>query len=133
MLLPQFGPPEVGREHMRRGSVHQPVITGLGVVSPIGIGREAFWKNALAGSSGIGFLSHPGSEKLPRACQIAGEIKEFSTKEWMGGIAGRMAGRFSQFAVAASKLATDDASLQEAGIPPERIKVAMGSSMSGVV
>jgi len=111
----------------------QPVITGLGIVSPIGVGVETFWKNAVAGQSGIGFLSQPGADKLPRPCQVAGEVRDFVTKDWMGGVAGRMAGRFSQFAVAAARMAFADAQLMAAGFPAERTKVAMGSSMSGVV
>src|SRR6185436_18596238 len=53
-------------------------------------------------------------------------------KHWMPGAAGRMAGRFSQFAVAAAKMAREDAMLASAHIPPERIKVSIGTSMNGL-
>jgi 3-oxoacyl-(acyl-carrier-protein) synthase len=53
-------------------------------------------------------------------------------KEWLPGAAGRMAGRFSQFAVAAAKMARDDAKLESAQIPPERVKVSIGTSMNGL-
>src|SRR6267142_2224153 len=108
------------------------VITGLGIVSPIGIGVESFWAAACMGRSGIGVPTLFDASKLPRECQIAGEVANFDVKQWMPGAAGRMAGRFSQFAVAAAKMARADAGLDTANIPPERIKVSMGTSMNGL-
>ena len=55
----------------------QPVITGLGIVSPIGIGVEAFWAAALASRSGIGTPTLFDASKLPRECRIVGEVKGF--------------------------------------------------------
>ena len=110
----------------------QAVITGLGIVSPIGVGVEDFWASALAGRSGIGTPTLFDASKLPRECQIVGEVANFDVKRWMPGAAGRMAGRFSQFAVAAAKMARDDACLDAARIPPERIKVSVGTSMNGL-
>jgi 3-oxoacyl-(acyl-carrier-protein) synthase len=110
----------------------QAVITGLGIVSPIGVGIHDFWASALAGRSGIGAPTLFDASKLPRECQIVGEVPAFDVKRWMPGVAGHMAGRFSQFAVAAAKMARDDASLDAAEIPPERIKVSVGTSMNGL-
>lgn len=50
------------------------VITGLGIVSPIGVGTEAFWRAALEGRSGIGRPTLFDASKLPLECQIVGEI-----------------------------------------------------------
>src|SRR5258706_11110990 len=111
----------------------QAVITGLGIVSPIGVGVERFWEAARAGRSGIGTPTLFDASKLPRECQIVGEVTDFDVKQWMPGAAGRMAGRFSQFAVAAAKMARDDARLDSAQIPPGRILVSLGTSMSGLV
>lgn len=111
----------------------QAVITGLGVVAPIGVGADEFWKNAIAGTSGVGLATLFDASNLPRPCQIVGEVKNFVAKDWMGGIAGRMAGRFSQFAVATSKMALQEGRLDQGRVPGARIKVAFGSSMSGVV
>jgi 3-oxoacyl-[acyl-carrier-protein] synthase II len=108
------------------------VITGLGIVSPIGVGVERFWASARAGRSGIGNPTLFDASKLPPECQIVGEVTDFNVKEWLPGAAGRMAGRFSQFAVAAAKMARDDAKLESAQIPPERIKVSVGTSMNGL-
>ena len=110
----------------------QAVITGLGIVSPIGIGVERFWAAARAGRSGIGTPTLFDASKLPRECQIVGEVTDFDVKQWMPGAAGRMAGRFSQFAVAAAKMAREDAHLDTAHIPSERIKVSIGTSMNGL-
>jgi len=108
------------------------VITGLGIVSPIGVGVERFWASARAGRSGIGTPTLFDASKLPRECQIVGEVTDFDVKEWLPGAAGRMAGRFSQFAVAAAKMARDDAKLDSAQIPPEQVKVSIGTSMNGL-
>jgi len=112
---------------------YQPVITGLGIVAPIGVGVDAFWEGASAGRSGIGLLTQYDASSLPRPCQIVGEVRDFVSRDWMGGIAGRMAARFSQLAVATCRMAVAEAGLHKAEIPPERIKVSFGSSMSGVV
>ncbi len=108
------------------------VITGLGIVSPIGVGIDSFWAAARAGRSGISTPTLFDASKMPRECQIVGEVKNFDVRDWMPGTAGRMAGRFSQFAVAAAKMARDDAKLDDAGIPPERLFVSVGTSMSGM-
>jgi 3-oxoacyl-[acyl-carrier-protein] synthase II len=107
------------------------VITGLGIVSPIGVGVEQFWKSAVAGRSGLGAPTLFDASKMARECQIVGEVKDFDVKQWMPGATGRMAGRFSQFAVAAAKMARDDSRLESAQIQPERIRVSMGTAMSG--
>jgi 3-oxoacyl-[acyl-carrier-protein] synthase II len=110
----------------------QAVITGLGIVSPIGIGINSFWAAALAGRSGISTPTLFDASKLPRECQIVGEVADFNVNDWMPGAAGKMAGRFSQFAVAAARMAREDSGLQEADVPAERIKVAVGTSMNGL-
>ena len=108
------------------------VITGLGIVSPIGVGVVDFWASARAGRSGLGRPTLYDASKLPSECQIVGEAKGFNARDWMPGTTAKMAGRFSQFAVAASKMARTDSSLDESGISPERIKVAIGTSLNGL-
>jgi 3-oxoacyl-[acyl-carrier-protein] synthase II len=110
----------------------QAVITGIGIVSPIGIGVADFWESAQAGRSGISTATIFDASKLPRECQIVGEVTEFNVRDWMPGAAGKMAGRFSQFAVAAARMARDDSGLDAANVPAERIKVAVGTSMNGL-
>ena len=74
---------------------HQPVITGLGIVSPIGVGVEKFWAAALAGKSGISTPTTFDSSKLPRECRIVGEAPEFDPRHWMPAPTMRVTGRFS--------------------------------------
>lgn len=109
------------------------VITGLGIVSPIGVGVQQFWQSAVEGRSGIRELTQFDGSGLPRESRIAGEITDFDANQWMGGLFGRMAGRFSHFAVASSRMALAESRLDQGEIPPDRIMVSFGSSMSGLV
>ncbi len=112
---------------------HQAVITGLGIVSPIGVGVEKFWAAALAGKSGIRTPTLFDCSKLPRECRMVGEVSDFQPLDWMPARVARMAGRFSQFAVAAAKMARDDSGLDAAEIQPDQLKVSIGTSMNGQV
>src|SRR5262245_12493649 len=109
----------------------QSVITGLGIVSPIGTGIDKFWAAALAGKSGIGTPTLFDGSKLPQDCRIVGEVRDFNPLEWMPARALKMAARFSQFAVAAAKMSRADSGLDTASISHERIKVAVGTSLNG--
>lgn len=109
------------------------VITGLGIVSPIGVGVKQFWQSAIEGRSGIRELTRSNGSNLPPERLIAGEITDFNANDWMGGMFGRMAGRFSHFAVASSRMALTESRLDQGEIPPDRIMVSFGSSMSGLV
>jgi 3-oxoacyl-[acyl-carrier-protein] synthase II len=111
----------------------QPVITGLGIVSPIGVGVEKFWAAALAGRSGIGTPTLFDASMLPRECRIVGEVREFDPRQWMPAPTIRVAGRFSQFAIATSKMCLEDSRLDPSEIAPDRFMVSIGTSMSGLV
>ena len=111
----------------------QPVITGLGIVSPIGIGVDEFWAAAQAGRSGIGAPTQFDGSKLPLDCRAVGEVRAFSPLDWMPAQIARTAGRFSQFGIAAARMARDDSKLDAAGIPAEHIKVSIGTAMNGQV
>jgi len=109
----------------------QPVITGLGIVSPIGVGVDKFWAAAKAGKSGIRTPTLFDASKLPADCRIVGEVPDFNPLDWMPARVARMAGRFSHFAVAAAQMARTDSALDSTDISPERLKVAVGTSLSG--
>ncbi len=111
----------------------QPVITGLGIVSPIGVGVEKFWAAALAGRSGISTPTSFDATKLPTDCRVVGEVNDFDPLDWMPPRVAKMAGRFSQFAVAAAKMARLDAGLDTADLPPDQLKISIGTSMNGQV
>src|SRR5712691_3905042 len=106
------------------------VITGLGVVAPNGIGKDAFWQNLIAGKSAVDYIS--AFDPSPYPCQVAAEVREFTATDFMRTRTARMLSRFSLFAVAAARLAVDDASvdgtLAKLG---SRAGVCFGTSASG--
>jgi 3-oxoacyl-[acyl-carrier-protein] synthase II len=96
-----------GKIHRRRV-----VITGLGVISPVGIGVEAFGKAIWCGASGIDKITLFDPEPLP--CRIAGQVKNFSPRDFLPAKTLKRIGRVVPFAVAATKEA-----LAGAGVTPE--------------
>ncbi len=90
------------------------VITGLGVVSPIGLTVEEFWANLTAGVSGVGPITSFDPSQLH--VRIAGEVKGFDPKNYMSHKEARRMERCAQFAVAVTRMALDDAALE---ITPE--------------
>jgi len=89
--------------------VSRVVVTGIGVISPIGLTVEEFWHNLTHGVSGVGTVT--AFDASPYACRIAGEVKDFDPTQYMDAKAARRASRFVQFAVAATKMAVADAGL----------------------
>jgi 3-oxoacyl-[acyl-carrier-protein] synthase II len=89
--------------------VSRVVVTGIGVISPIGLTMEEFWRNLTQGVSGVGPVT--AFDASPYACRIAGEVKNFDPGQYMDAKAARRASRFVQFAVAATKMALADARL----------------------
>lgn len=106
------------------------VITGIGVVSGLGQTIDSFWKNLLAGKSGISRVSL-FDEKLQSACKIAGEIKDFNPLEFLEAKQAKRMDRFIQFAVAASHMAVKDANIDLKQDDPERVGVVVGSAAGG--
>ena len=110
----------------------QVVITGLGVIAPNGIGKDLFWSNLIAGRSAIGQISLFDASAFP--CQVAAEVCNFRADAFMLPARVKHRGRFSQFAVAAAKLALTDALLDVKDlkkIPGDRLRIGMGTSMGG--
>lgn len=106
------------------------VVTGLGVVAPNGIGRDAFWQNIVAGKSAVEKIS--AFDASPYPCKVAAEVWNFQPETFMHPRRVRHRGRFSQLAVAAAKLALDDARVVLAEEAPLRVRVCVGTSMSGI-
>ncbi len=105
------------------------VITGLGVVSPIGIGKDAFWQNLIAGKSGVDYITAFDPSLYP--CTVAAEVKDFRPTDFMHERRTKHRGRFSQFAVAAAKLAVEDARVSLSAYPAEKVAACVGTAMSG--
>jgi 3-oxoacyl-[acyl-carrier-protein] synthase II len=102
------------------------VITGLGVVSPVGIGKEAFWRNLLAGRSGIGFLKAFTNDHLP--CRLAAEIEDFNPLNYLRQRKLlKVMSRDIQLGVSAAALAMTDARLAQGNVDPDRLGVVYGA------
>ncbi len=105
------------------------VITGLGVVAPNGIGKDAFWDNLIAGKSAIDYITAFDASRYP--CRVAAEVKDFNPVDFMHVRRTKHRGRFSQFAVASAKLALKDAELDLEREVPERLVACLGNAMNG--
>lgn len=106
------------------------VVTGLGIISPVGIGTEETWQNLLAGQSGLGAITQFDTQES--ACKIAGEVKGFDPEAYMDKKEAKRMDRFAQFAVAASKMALKDSGLDLDKEDVERIGVILGTGIGGI-
>ena len=106
------------------------VITGMGVVSPIGVGLDPYWKSLSEGKSGIGRVTL--IDPTPFPAQIAGEVKDFKPEDFIEKKKTRRMDRFVQFACAAAKMAVEDAGLDLSKEDLERIGVIVGSGIGGL-
>jgi len=106
------------------------VVTGVGLVTPIGIGKEDFWNNLIAGKSGIGLITQFDTEGFE--AKIAGEVKDFDFANYGDKKEAKRMDRVTQFAVAAAKMAIDDSKLNIADIDPVRAGVCVGSGIGGI-
>ncbi|MDD3375296.1 MAG: beta-ketoacyl-[acyl-carrier-protein] synthase family protein [Candidatus Omnitrophica bacterium] len=103
------------------------VITGLGVVSSLGIGWQDFWKNLLAGKSGISKIESFDTSGYDR--HYGGEVKNFDPSKFIQRKKISHMGRASQMAIAAAKLAIEDAGLDLKALPQEEMGVCLGTTM----
>jgi len=106
------------------------VITGMGVVSPNGVGLERFWDSLVRGKSGIKRIMQFDPFLYPT--QIAGEVTDFDPTDYMTLKSVRRMDRFSQFAVAGARMAIEDAKIDLSKNNPERIGAALGSALGGL-
>lgn len=106
------------------------VVTGVGLVSPVGIGTEESWQALLQGQPGIARISLFDACRFPS--QIAGEVKNFRPEVFIERKAQRKMARFLQFAIAASEFAMKEARLEAAHSNAERIGVYIGSGIGGL-
>jgi 3-oxoacyl-[acyl-carrier-protein] synthase II len=109
---------------------HRAVITGMGVVSPVGNNLEEFWNNLIEGKSGIGLLTRFDTTNLPT--KVAGEVKNFEPTDWISKKESRHMDRFAQFAIAAAKMALQHSGLDLEKVDKERAGVVMGCGIGGV-
>lgn len=107
-------------------------VTGVGVVSPVGVGREAFWSSLLANESGVGPMTLFDARDYE--VRIAAECTDFDPKEFMDRKLAQRTDRFAQFGLAAAKLAIEDArAWEELEDNAERVGLILGSGVGGVM
>lgn len=107
------------------------VITGMGLVSPLGNDLKSFWDNLSNGRSGIGPITL--FDVTQYDCRIAGEVKNFDPAAWFNNPRdARRSDRFTQLAVAAAKMALADSGLALPAANPDRIGVMVGSGIGGL-
>lgn len=102
-------------------------ITGVGVVSSIGLGREAFFESLAAGKSGIAPVEAFDTSNLGRG--IAAEVKDFRARDHLSPTEVRRMGRCSQMALAAARMAIADAGIAAAAVAGPRASVVLGTTM----
>lgn len=107
------------------------VVTGMGIISPNGIGAEALWKSLLAGESGVRRFEAFDSTDFD--CKIAGEVRGFEPSHYFKNPkSARRTDRFSQFGMAASKMALEDSGIDLDQCDRERFGVLIGSGIGGL-
>lgn len=106
------------------------VVTGLGVVSPVGIGVETAWSNLVAGKSGITRISKFDPSNF--ASQVAGEVKDFDVLQYLSAKDARRMDLFIQYGLAAGIEAVKDSGLVVTEENAERIGVSIGSGIGGL-
>ncbi len=106
------------------------VVTGLGAVSPLGIGVPALWEGLIAGRSGVRRVQHFDTENL--LVKIAAEVPDFDPRAFIDAKAVRRMDRFAHFAIAASREALDNARLEITDENRERVAVMMNTGGGGI-
>jgi 3-oxoacyl-[acyl-carrier-protein] synthase II len=110
--------------------MHRVVVTGLGAITPIGLGVERFWRNLRGGASGIGPITSFDTTGL--SVQVAAEVPDFDPRNFMDFKAARRMDRVSQFAVAAAGEAIADAALQDTAALGGRIGAMINTGAGGI-
>jgi len=108
---------------------HRVVITGLGCVTPIGLGVKDFWNSLIAGQNGISKVTHFDVRGF--RSQLAAEVKDFDPEKWVDSKTADRMDRFTHFGIAASAMAFDDAGLDKFPFDQTRAGVVIGSGIGG--
>lgn len=106
------------------------VITGVGVISSLGMDKKTFWESVKKGISGIDYISRFDTSEM--ATRIAAEVNDFNPEDYMDKKEARRMDRYTQFAVAASKMAVEDANLDIEKLDKEKFGVIIGSGVGGL-
>ncbi|MDI3509102.1 MAG: 3-oxoacyl-[acyl-carrier-protein] synthase, partial [Clostridiales bacterium] len=106
------------------------VITGMGAVTPLGIGKDVFWNNIKNGVSGIDKIQRFDASAF--TTQIAGEVLDFKPEDYIDRKEAKHMDRFTQFAMASAAMAVNDASINLDDMDKNRLGVVMGVGIGGI-
>ena len=106
------------------------VVTGIGMISPLGIGNEATWQGLVEGRSGVGMITKFDTTGFP--ARIAGEVHGFDPEKWIEKKEVKKSDTFIHYAVAAAQMAVDDARLDTKSVDGDRMGVIIGSGIGGL-
>ncbi|MCG0278116.1 MAG: beta-ketoacyl-ACP synthase II [Thermanaeromonas sp.] len=106
------------------------VITGIGVISPIGNDKDTFWQSLVEGKSGITNISRFDASQFPT--RFAAEVKDFDPTRFLERKEAKRMDRFSQYAVVAAKMALQDAGLDVNKVGPDRVGVVFATGIGGM-
>ena len=109
---------------------HRVVVTGLGAISPVGIGVDQFWKSIISGKSGVDYITL--FDTTDYDVKIGAEVKDFDPAQYLDRKEIKRTDRYVQFAVAASKMALADADLEINATNANEIGVVIGSGIGGI-
>lgn len=106
------------------------VVTGMGMVTPLGVGTEASWRALCQGKSGVEPVTHFDASQF--RTRIAGEVKGFDPHDFIDRKLARRGDRFIHFALAAARMALEDSKLKITSANDERVGVSVGTAMGGI-
>lgn len=106
------------------------VVTGMGIVSSIGIGKDAFWDNLIKGKSGISQIT--AFDTSGHTTHMGGEVKNFNPEDFISKKRAKLMGRASQMAVSATRLALEDAKLEESILSNYLVSICLGTTMGEI-
>ncbi|RDY28702.1 beta-ketoacyl-[acyl-carrier-protein] synthase II [Romboutsia weinsteinii] len=106
------------------------VVTGLGCVTPVGIGKNEFWNSIKSGVCGIDKVTRFDASSFQS--QVAGEVKNFNPEDYISKKEVKRIDRFTQYAIASAKMAVEDANLDLDSIDRDQMGVIIGSGIGGV-
>ena len=106
------------------------VVTGMGMVTPLGVGTEISWQGLCQGKSGVGPVTHFDASQF--RTKIAGEVKDFNPLDFIDRKLARRGDRFIHFALAAARMALEDSGLKITAANDERVGVSVGTAMGGI-
>lgn len=109
---------------------HRVVVTGIGLITPVGSGKEQYWNSIINGVSGISKVTLIDAGGY--SCQIAGEALQFNPDDYIDKRESKKMDRFTQFAVAAAMIAWQDAGLESGNVDRESAGVLVGSGVGGI-